>query len=96
MGKIRRYWTQFGYTKEQAAVNSDDFMKKTAPWSSITQCYMENIKDADISTIFPIHKSYFFNEPRMECTLLTSNHYNFKHNFARTHYLGFYFDHEFK
>jgi hypothetical protein len=92
MAKTRRYWTQLGYTKEQAAVNSKDFMKKTAPWSSMTKYYMEHIADVYASTIFPKHKSYFY----MVCTLHKCNYYNFKHDFARTHYLGFYFDHELK
>jgi hypothetical protein len=92
MAKTRRYWTQLGFTEDQAAVNHKDFHKKTAPWSSITQCYMEHIADAHASTIFPKHKSYFY----MVCTLHACNYYNFKHDFARTHYLGFYFDYELK
>lgn len=94
MGKTRRYWTQLGFTKEQAAVNTDDFRKKTAPWAGVTQCYMQDIIRK--SSIIQTYESYFFNEPCMECTLFTSNRYNFKHNFAREHYLGFYFDHELK
>jgi len=90
----RRYWTQFGYTKEQAAVNYEGFIKKPAPWSSQTKYYMEDLIHK--SSIFQIHESLFFNESHMECTLFTSNHYNFKHSFARIHHLGFYFDHELK
>jgi hypothetical protein len=94
MAKTRRYWTQFGFTEDQTAVNSDDFMKKTAPWSGITQCYMQDIIRK--SSIFQTYESYFFNESSMKCTLLTSNKYDFKYSFAREHYLGFYFDHELK
>jgi hypothetical protein len=96
MAKTRRYWTQLGFTEDQAAVNYKDFHKKTAPWSSITQCYMEHIIEANISTIFQINESIFLMEPQMVCTLLTCNRYNFKYDFAKAHYLGFYFDHELK
>jgi hypothetical protein len=95
MGKIRRYWTQFGYTKEQAGLGKDfeeHSETRTAPWTSMTKYYMEHIADAYASTIFPKHKSYFY----MVCTLHKCNYYNFKHDFARTHYLGFYFDYELK
>jgi hypothetical protein len=94
MGKIKRYWTQLGFTEDQAAVNRGDFMEKTAPWSGITQCYMEDLLHK--SSIFKTGESLYSDKPRMVCTLLISNQYNFRYNFARTHYLGFYFDHEFK
>ena len=95
MGKTRRYWTQFGFTEDQAAVNHKDFMEKTAPWAGITQCYMEDIirKSSIFQTYEPL---FFYGYRRMECTLLTSNQYDFKYKFAREHYLGFYFDHELK
>jgi hypothetical protein len=94
----RRYWTQFGYTKEQAAVNYEKFTTtdKMSPWTSQTKYYMEHIIEANISTIFQINESIFLMEPQMVCTLLTCNRYNFKYDFAKAHYLGFYFDHELK
>lgn len=97
MGKIKRYWTQFGYTKEQAGLGKD-FEKysetRTAPWTSMTKYYMEDLLHK--SSIFKTGESLYSDKPRMVCTLLISNQYNFRYNFARTHYLGFYFDHELK
>ena len=87
----KRYWTQFGYTPQEAMCG----WKKqtvTAPWSSQTKYYMEGI--VECSSLFLVDHSIFWSTKKLKCTLFNGSSRYIKPNMARKHYLGYYFDHE--
>jgi hypothetical protein len=89
----KRYWTQFGYTPQEAlAAGISKVQTVTAPWSSQTKYYMEGI--VECSSLFLVDHSIFWGTKKLKCTLFVGSSRYIKPNMARKHYLGYYFDHE--
>jgi len=89
----KRYWTQFGYTPQEAFGGWGSTTQKiTAPWSSQTKYYMEGI--VECSSLFLVDHSIFWGTKKLKCTLFVGSSRYIKPNMARKHYLGYYFDHE--
>ena len=89
----KRYWTQFGYTPQEAlAAGISKVQTITAPWSSQTKYYMEGI--VECSSLFLVDHSIFWGTKKLKCTLFVGSSRYIKPNMARKHYLGYYFDHE--
>lgn len=88
----KRYWTQFGYTSQEAMWGWKTEYRagvRTAPWSSQTKYYMENI--VKCSSLFLEEDSLFWDEKKLKCTLFVQY---VVASMARIHYLGHYFDYE--
>ena len=89
----KRYWTQFGYTPQEAlAAGISKVQTVTAPWSSQTKYYMEDI--VECSSLFLVDHSIFWGTKKLKCTLFVGSSRYIKPNMARKHYLGYYFDYE--
>ena len=89
----KRYWTQFGYTPQEAlAAGISKEQTVTAPWSSQTMYYMEGI--VECSSLFLVDHSIFWGTKKLKCTLFVGSSRYIKPNMARKHYLGYYFDYE--
>jgi hypothetical protein len=89
----KRYWTQFGYTPQEALVlGISKVQTVTAPWSSQTMYYMEGI--VECSSLFLVDHSIFWGTKKLKCTLFVGSSRYIKPNMARKHYLGYYFDYE--
>ena len=89
----KRYWTQFGYTPQEAlAAGISKVQTVTAPWSSQTKYYMEGI--VECSSLFLVDHSIFWGTKKLKCTLFVASSRYIKPNMARKHYLGYYFDYE--
>jgi hypothetical protein len=89
----KRYWTQFGYTPQEAlAAGISKVQTVTAPWSSQTKYYMEGI--VECSSLFLVDHSIFWGTKKLKCTLFVGSSRYIKPNMARKHYLGYYFDYE--
>jgi hypothetical protein len=89
----KRYWTQFGYTPQEAMCGwKEKEQTITAPWSSQTMYYMENI--VECSSLFLVDHSIFWGTKKLKCTLFSRSSRYIRPNMARKHYLGYYFDHE--
>lgn len=89
----KRYWTQFGYSP-QDALRGWDFDNKlnsrTSPWSSQTKYYMESI--VKNSSLFFIDKGFWY-DGGLQCMLKEHPAYIVS-KILRTNYLGYYFDYE--
>ena len=92
----KRYWTQFGYTPQEAMRDWKDAKTSVgainAPWSSQTKYYMEGI--VECSSLFLVDHSIFWGTKKLKCTLFVGSSRYIKPNMARKHYLGYYFDYE--
>jgi hypothetical protein len=89
----KRYWTQFGYTPQEAMCGwKEKVQTTTAPWSSQTKYYMEGI--VECSSLFLVDHSIFWGTKKLKCTLFNGSSRYIRPNMARKHYLGYYFDHE--
>jgi hypothetical protein len=88
----KRHWTQFGYTPQEALASWESKVQITAPWSSQTKYYMEDI--VKCSSLFLVDHSIFWGTKKLKCTLFNGSSRYIRPNMARKHYLGYYFDHE--
>lgn len=88
----KRYWTQFGYSSQDALRGWDfnnDTKSRTSPWSSQTKYYMENI--VKNSSLF--FREGFWYGDSLQCALKEHPAYIIS-NILRRNYLGYYFDYE--